>query len=74
MILVICLSNTVDVLFDALYLIIVEDKEVCRDNNGLLVVKERGLQRQGEMLLTMVSLGIANKAVCNHGHILRAVR
>jgi hypothetical protein len=68
-VLVVYLSNGVDVLKDLLCLIVVEDKEASEDNNGLLIAKERTLRGQGEMLLTKVSLGIANKEFLKHGHI-----
>ena len=45
-------SNIVDLFFDLLYLIVVRHKEPSRDNNDELIVKERELQDQGEMLFT----------------------
>ena len=45
-ILVICFSYTMDVLSDLLYLIVVEDKEASRDNNDVLILKEREVSGQ----------------------------
>lgn len=52
MVLFIYVSNIVNVFFDPLYLIVIENKELSRDNNDELIVKERELQDQGEMLFT----------------------
>lgn len=52
MVLFICVSSIVNVFFDPLYLIVIENKELSRDNNDELIVKERELQDQGEMLFT----------------------
>lgn len=46
MILVICFSYTMDVLFDLLYLMDIEDKEASRDNNDVLILEEREVSGQ----------------------------
>ena len=45
-ILVICFSYTMDVLFDLLYLMDIEDKEASRDNNDVLILEEREVSGQ----------------------------
>ena len=52
MVLFIYVFNIVNVFFDPLYLIVIENKELSRDNNDELIVKEIELQDQREMLFS----------------------
>jgi hypothetical protein len=56
-------------MFGLLYLIVVEDKEAGGDNKGRVIVKERELQRHGEVFDWKALLGITNKGFWKHGHI-----